>query len=209
MKAVFFIFVVIFSALRSEAQTSLAQVSQYNDYFELSLSGNYRKVFLSQDNTTARAYDENSAYVAAIAYYFREMTALEFSYSEGKNKRYIPSNTITSTTTHRYNLVGADLVFTFGKRTDQWIPYIKAGVAYFDKKSIDYEYVNHTGGSSIPPTTVDLNSTVVPSAGAGLQFRLTQQLAFKVGLEFWTSGPINKKIEDFDWAGRVGISWFL
>lgn len=181
--------------------------AQYNEYFEVGLSGNYRKVYLTELGTTARAYDENSAYTASFAYYFREMTAIEFSYSQGKNTRFIPSSTITSTTTHRYNLVGADLVFTFGKRTDTFIPYIKAGVAYFDKKSIDYEYINN--GIPEVPQTVEIKSTVVPSAGFGMQFRLTQRLSFKAGLEFWTSGAINKDIEDFDWAARMGISWFL
>ena len=181
--------------------------AQYNEYYEVGLSGNYRKVYLTELGTTERAYDENAAYTASFAYYFREMTAIEFSYSQGKNTRYIPSSTITSTTTHRYSLIGADLVFTFGKRTDTFIPYIKAGVAYFDRKSIDYEYINN--GVPEVPQTVEINSTVVPSAGFGMQFRLTQRLSFKAGLEFWTSGAINKDIEDFDWAARMGISWFL
>lgn len=185
--------------------TSWAQ--QYNEYFEIGLSGNYRKAYLTDLTSNERAYDESSAYTASFAYYFREMTALEFSYSQGKNTRYIPSDTITSTTTHRYNLFGTDLVFTFGKRTDQFIPYIKAGVAYFDKKSIDYEYVQN--GISLDPQTVEIRSTVVPSAGVGMQIRITQRLSFKLGVEMWTSGAINKDIEDFDWAARVGISWFL
>lgn len=187
--------------------TPITSWAQYNEYFEIGLSGNYRKVYLTELGSTARAYDENSAYTASFAYYFREMTALEFSYSQGKNTRYIPSSTITSTTTHRYNLFGTDLVFTFGKRTDQFIPYIKAGIAYFDKKSIDYEYINN--GVPEQPQTVEINSTVVPSAGFGMQIRLTQRIAFKAGLEFWTSGAISKSIEDFDWAARMGISWFL
>jgi hypothetical protein len=181
--------------------------TQYNEYYEIGLSGNYRKTYLTELGTTERAYDENAAYTASLAYYFREMTAIEFSYSQGKNTRFIPSSNITSKTTHRYSLFGADLVFTFGKRSDTFIPYIKAGVAYFDKKSIDYEYTNN--GIPEAPQTVEINSTVVPSAGFGMQFRLTQRLSFKAGLEFWTSGAINKDVEDFDWAARMGISWFL
>ncbi len=182
-------------------------LAQYNEYYEVGLSGNYRKVYLTELGTTQRAFDESSAYTASFAYYFREMTAIEFSYSQGKNTRFIPSSTITSTTTHRYSLIGTDLVFTFGKRSDTFIPYIKAGVAYFDRKSIDYEYINN--GVPELPQTVEINSTVVPSAGFGMQFRLTQRLSFKAGLEFWTSGAINKDIKDFDWAARMGISWFL
>lgn len=183
--------------------------AQFRDYFEIGLSGNYRKVYLSEDSSGERAYDENSAYIASVAYYFREMTAIELSYSQGKNKRYIPSNAITSTTTHRYDLMGADLVFTFGKRGEQFIPYIKGGVTYFDRKSIEYLYINNADGSILPSEPVEIKSTLVPSVGAGLQIRITQQLSFKAGIDVWTSGAINKDVEEFDWAARLGVSWFL
>ncbi|MBY0316164.1 MAG: hypothetical protein K2Q26_11625 [Bdellovibrionales bacterium] len=178
------------------------------DYFELSASGNYRKSFLMDSNTEQRAYDEARAFTGAVSYYFREMTALEISYTTGTSERVIPSTSISSKTTHYYDLVGADLVFTFGTRTDTYIPYIKAGIGYFSKKRIDYEYRDQNTNTTTT-ASVNLESSVVPSAGAGIQIRLTERLAFKTGLEVWTSGPIRKKIEDFDWAARVGISWFL
>ncbi|MCC6138611.1 MAG: outer membrane beta-barrel protein [Bdellovibrionaceae bacterium] len=181
----------------------------FNDYVELGLSGNYRKVYLTESGTTDRAFDESSAYIASVAYYFREMTAIEFSYSQGSNTRYIPSSTITSTTNHKYTLYGADLIFTFGTRTDQWIPYVKAGVAYFDRKSIDYQYIDNGTGLPLATDPVELDSTFVPSAGFGLQVRATQSLSFKFGIDVWTSGAVNKDIKDFDWTGRIGISWFL
>ncbi len=181
----------------------------FRDYLELGLSGNYRKTYLTESGTTARAFDESSAYIASFAYYFREMTAVEFSYSQGNNTRYIPSQTITSTTTHKYTLYGADLIFTFGSRGDQWIPYIKGGVAYFDRKSINYSYVDATTGLPIAAEPVELESTFVPSAGLGLQVRITNFLSFKFGIDVWTSGPVKKDLDELDFAGRVGISWFL
>lgn len=180
----------------------------FNNYVELGLSGNYRKVYLTESGTSERAFDESSAYIASFAYYFREMTAIEFSYSQGNNTRFIPSSTITSTTRHKYTLYGADLIFTFGTRADRWIPYIKAGVAYFDRKSIDYQYIQ-SNGIPIPTEPVELDSTFVPSAGFGIQVRATNQLSFKFGIDVWTSGAVNKDLKDFDWTGRVGISWFL
>lgn len=181
----------------------------FNDYFELGLSGNYRKTYLTESGTGARAFDESSAYIASFAYYFREMTAIEFSYSQGNNTRFIPSQTITSTTKHKYTLYGADLIFTFGSRTDQWIPYIKAGVAYFDRKSIDYQYIDTNSGLPADAEKVELDSTFVPSAGIGMQMRLTNYISFKFGIDVWTSGAVKKDVKDFDWAGRVGVSWFL
>lgn len=186
---------------------SAVHAQGFNDYIELGLSGNYRKVYLTEANTSERAFDESAAYIASVAYYFREMTAIEFSYSQGNNTRYIPSPTITSTTTHKYTLYGADLIFTFGTRTDRWIPYIKGGVAYFDRKSIDYLYVQN--GAPLNTEPVELDSTFVPSAGFGLQVRATTHVSFKFGIDIWTSGAVNKDIEDFDWTGRIGISWFL
>lgn len=206
MRILFFLIVM---ASFQVSQAQLPPAAGFNEYFEMGLSGNYRKVYLSEDNSSARAFDESSAYVASAAYYFREMTAVELSYSQGKNTRFIPSPTITSTTTHRYDLVGADLVFTFGKRGDTFIPYVKGGVAYFDRKSIEYVYVDNTSGSVLPSQPVEMDSTVVPSAGFGVQIRVTQRLAFKTGVDVWTSGPINKSVKDFDWAARIGVSWFL
>lgn len=181
----------------------------FADYFELGLAGNYRKVHLSDSTTDQKAYDENYAYVLTGAYYFREMTALEFSYSMGENTRSMPSQTLSSETVHDYSMWGADLVFTFGTRTDQFIPYIKAGLAYFDKKDITYKYTDHTNNNNVIRENVSLKPTVVPSAGFGLQYKVTEQLFFKLGIEMWTSGPVNKSMEDFDWAGRIGISWFI
>lgn len=199
---------LLHAQVRPQLQTQ-APSSSFNDYFEIGLSGNYRKAYLTDATSNQRAFDENSAYIASLAYYFREMTAIEFSYSQGANTRYIPSSTITSTTTHKYTLYGADLIFTFGKRTDQWIPYIKGGIAFFDRKSIDYEYIDTNTGLPLDTEPVALDATVVPSAGFGLQVRATNYLALKFGIDIWTSGAINKNIEDFDWTGRVGISWFL
>lgn len=179
------------------------------DYFEFGLAGNYRKVHLSDSTTSQDAYDENYAYVGTFAYYFREMTALELSYSMGRNTRSAPSDVISSTTVHDYSMYGADLVFTFGKRTDDWIPYVKGGVAYFDKKDITYQYTDHTNANNSFNSVVKLKPTLVPSAGLGMQLKLTSDLFFKFGIEMWTSGPVDKDIKQFDWAGRVGISWFL
>jgi hypothetical protein len=182
---------------------------QAADYFELGLAGNYRKIHLSDSNTSQKAFDENYAYVASAAYYFREMTALEFNYSIGRNTRSIPSSTLSSKTVHDYSMYGVDLVFSFGKRGDQFVPYIKGGLAYFDKKDIKYEYVDHANGGNTFTESVSLKPTVVPSAGLGMQFKISEELYFKTGVEFWTSGPVNKDLGDFDWAGRVGISWFI
>lgn len=176
------------------------------EFVELGLSGNYRKTFLQDSNdSNARATDEMSAYTASIAYYFQEMTAFEVSYTKGESRREIPTSTISSITTHSYDMLGSDLVLTFGTRNDNFIPYIKGGVGYFLKKKIRYQYY----GAATTDQTVQLDPTLVPSLGLGMKSRITERFSIKTGIEMWTSGPIKKKLDQFDWAARIGLSWFL
>lgn len=169
-------------------------------YYELGFSGTYRKLHLPT-NTSQDSFDATTSYTGSLAYYFAEMAAAELSLTQGKSERYIPSATADSRTTYDFNLIGFDLVFTFAERKDPFIPYLKAGVAYFARKEVTYEFAGQ------PTTTVPLPQSFVPSGGFGLKVRLTQALAFKIGLEGWTSGTSNKN--RWDLAGRAGISWFL
>lgn len=183
--------------------------SVYAELVELGLSGNYRRTFLADSDTTQSATDEAQAYTFSIAYYLREMTALEFSFTSGESERSIPSTTISSITKHTYNLLGADLVFTFGKREERFVPYIKAGLGYFINKRITYTYINHTTPSQSEERPVELDPTVVPSVGFGMRTLITKSFAIKAGIEIWTSGPVSKSLDEFDWAARIGLSWFL
>ncbi|MCB0378215.1 MAG: hypothetical protein KDD33_06960 [Bdellovibrionales bacterium] len=177
-------------------------------YYELGLSGNYRKIYLPTSTGEAReSFDETVSYSASIAYYFAEMAALELSYTRGQSERFVPSETADSLTTYFFSLVGMDLIFTFAKRQDPFVPYIKIGGAYFVEKYVDYEFTNHVG-TSPAPQRVKLDPTFVPSLGLGLKLRLTDTMAFKIGAEAWTSDALGRTTR-WDWAGRAGVSWFF
>lgn len=170
-------------------------------YYELGFSGNYRKLYLPS-NTNRESFDTTTSYTASIAYYFAEMAAAELNYTNGQSERFVPNTTADSRTTYNFSLIGLDLIFTFADRKAPFIPYLKAGLAYFAKKEVTYEFTGQ------PTETVPLDPTLVPSLGFGLKFRLTKTLAFKIGLESWTSDSLDKDPK-WDIAGKAGVSWFL
>lgn len=176
-------------------------------YYELGFAGNYRKLYLPSESTR-ESFDSTISYTASFAYYFAEMAAAELNYTKGQSERFVPGQTADSRTTYDFSLVGLDLIFTFAERKDPFIPYLKAGIAYFAEKDVTYDFTDSTTGAPLDSATVPLDRTFVPSLGFGLKIRLTQTLAFKIGMEAWTSDSIDRDPR-WDIAGRAGISWFL
>lgn len=174
-------------------------------YFEIGLSGNYKKIYLPSDSQQ-NASDQSQSMTTSLAYYFYEMAAIEFNYTKGKSRRFVPSSVANVKTTHYFGLVGTDLIFTFAKRKAPFVPYVKIGAGYFIEKEVAYEY-----DDKVNPITVDvvrLEKTLVPSAGAGFRMRLTERMSFKLGLEVWSSDALQNDPQ-LDWAGKAGVSWFL
>jgi hypothetical protein len=181
-------------------------VGAHAGYFELGVSGNYRKLNLPTQSQEP-SYDTTTSFTGSFAYYFAEMAAMELNYTKGQSERFVPGITADSRTTYDFSLVGLDLIFTFAKRKEPFIPYVKLGAAYFAEKDVTYEYTIHSDGST-RSESVELDPTFVPSAGFGLKIRLTRTMALKFGLEAWTSDSLDKDPR-WDVAARAGISWFL
>lgn len=178
----------------------------YAGFFELGVSTTYRKINLPRDGGDD-AFDESYSLTASGAYYFAEMAALELSLTKGKAERFVPSTDSSNVrTTHNYSIAGLDLIFTFAKRSDPFVPYVKVGVAYFIDKYIDYQFTDNVG--NVTPSRVDLDSNFVPSFGFGLRIRLTKSMAFKIGVEAWTSDSLGSNPQ-FDIAGKAGVSWLF
>src|SRR5574338_699245 len=79
-------------------------------FYEISATGNYRKSFLDKDN-----YQESISYTGSVSYYFWEMSALELSYTLGRQIAALktsPTDTKTFLTTD-FEMYGLDLVITF------------------------------------------------------------------------------------------------
>jgi hypothetical protein len=135
------------------------------------------------------------------------MAATELNFTRGLSERFVPSTSTNVKTTHIFSLIGLDLIFSFAKRTENYIPYVKFGLGYFLEKTVTFEFRNNTSGV-IDAETQKLTPTLVPSAGFGIKIRISEELALKLGIEAWTSDGITKK-PDIDWAGKAGISWFF
>ncbi len=175
-------------------------------YFEIGFSGNYRKLYLPSD-TTRESFDSTVSYTGSLAYYFAEMAALELSFTKGQSERFIPSPSADSRTIYDFNLIGLDMVFTLADRKDTFVPYVKAGAAYFAKKDVTYEFTNNSNGT-VESDTVEFPETWVPSLGLGFKVRITEYMSFRLGMETWTSDSLDKDPR-WDIAGRAGISYFL
>lgn len=172
---------------------------------ELGLSGNYRKINLPTASGEG-AFDQTQSYTGSVAYYFYEMAAIELNYTRGESVRFVPSDVANVRTTHFFSLIGTDLIFTFAKRKDRLVPFLKLGVGYFLEKEVSYEYDDGVGSPLVD--VVRLENTLVPSFGGGMRLRLTDRLSMKLGLELWTSDALAKRPQ-LDWAGKAGISLFL
>ena len=176
-------------------------------YYELGFSGSYRKLNLPSEGEQ-ESFDSTVSYTASLAYYFAEMAATEINYTKGQSERFVAGQTADSRTTYDFSLIGFDLILTFAKRQDPFVPYLKAGVAYFYEKQVTYDFLDGTTGAPLDSNTIPLDRTFVPSVGFGLKIRFTRTMSFKVGVESWTAESLNSDPQ-WDVAGRAGISWFL
>ena len=179
----------------------------FSGYYEIGFSGSYRKLHLPNSQTDEQSFDATTSYSGSFAYYFAEMTAAQINFTKGQSERFVPGVTVDSRTLYDFSLIGLDLIFTFAERKDPFIPYLKAGVAYFAEKNVTFEYTDQLNNVAVQTQSID--PTFVPSLGLGIKFRLTNTMAVKLGIEAWTSDSINAENVEWDFVGRAGISWFL
>lgn len=171
--------------------------------FELGVSASYKKSFLDTE-----AFDETESYTGSLTYYFGSQSALEFSFTSGKSLRFVPSDSENLKTTYKYTVMGMDLVLTFADRKDPFIPYIKFGAAYFYEKSLTYDFEDKNG-TTFDREKISLDETIVPSAGLGVKFRVTDSFLIKLGFEGWVSRPLDEEPLRIDYYLRAGLSWFI
>lgn len=172
-------------------------------FFEVGLSGSYRR-----SNIDRNAYDEFRSLTASLSYYLDESSALELSYTDGRNLRVtgegLPVGNVTDLT---YKMIGLDLVLTMGDRQSTVRPYLKVGGVYIAEKQIIEVPRDQTG--VYPRAPIRDEPALVPSAGAGFRLALSQTMSLKIGAEAWASRPLNVEPVTIDYAGRAGLSWMF
>ncbi len=166
--------------------------------FEVSASANYRR---SQINTLN--FQESRSVTASVSYYFLEMSALEFSYTQGAStlRAQATEADLWVEYVNKFTLYGTDLVLTFAEKTSMIQPFVKIGAAHIVK---DLVVKSETGGTTRTPS----DPQTVPSAGVGFKIKITKTFSIKVGLDGWLTnqGETDEKI---DYAGRAGVSWLF
>lgn len=179
-------------------------------FTELGASINYRRTSIDSSN-----YSESTSYTGSISYYFWERSALEFSYTSGIGKLSSKATGVSELAQiqiAQFSMTSIDLVLSLSGREDPIQPYVKFGGGYVDKKIFKE---NDIEGRRL----IQKQSGVVPSAGAGIKFSLTQSLSLKLGIDAWTTpldessknsdGTGEKRKVQIDYAGRVGLSWLF
>lgn len=168
-------------------------------YIEIGASGNYRISKIDDDNQ-----QELISYTGSFSYYFWELSAVELSYTQGKQEvtAKFPGDTNRIVQTTMFEMMGADLVLTLADKESFLQPYIKGGAARIKKKII--RVVEGAGGGT---DEIELDPSVVPSAGIGFKLKFTKTLSLKVGVDAWKSS--SSDTDTIDYAGRAGISWMF
>lgn len=176
---------------------------------ELSAGGNYRR-----SNIDVDSFDESTSVTASISYFLGEMSAIELSYTDGKNRRIIgEGSTSERRSLMSFKTSGLDFVYTFGGRESAFSPYVKLGALYILEKKITDQFRDSSGWYD--PSEAEEDRGVVPSAGVGLKLGLTQSVSLKFGVDAWASSPIGAKdrvtgetkVIKTDMAARASLSF--
>jgi hypothetical protein len=163
-------------------------------FVEIGASGQYRSSYVNEFN-----YSRTQALTASLAYYFWEMSAIEFSYTNGVNQTFGKTandeNFIATTT---FELAGADLILSLAGRQAPFRPYFKVGASY-QRKKITFEQ------TYFPTYTREIYGWA-PTVGAGFKLMVTQSLSLKIGCDAWASPEETNR---FDFAASAGFSWLF
>jgi outer membrane protein W len=166
----------------------------YAGYVEFSATGSYRS-----NTVNEYTYQRTQSLTTSLAYYFWEMSAIEFSYTDALSRSFgrTPISGQDYVETSRVKLLGADFVLSFAGRQAVFRPYIKVGGADQTKTWI-YE-------EGLVNTRVDSQGMSL-TGGFGFRYLLSEHFAIKAGVDAWTN-PLSDPNRIIDYAANAGISW--
>lgn len=154
-------------------------------------------------NFDANNYTESESITGELSFYFWERLALEFSYTDatGLLKQKAASDSSGRTTQQKTQILGSDLIVMFADKKAFFQPFLKGGFAQM-KRSQEIKIEGFDSQS------LDPESAIVPSYGAGLKFLLTSSMSIKASYNIWRT-PIGGDTFTNDSALRAGISWIF
>lgn len=175
---------------------SLVSLNSYALVTELGVTYGHKKTTLDTSN-----YFENESTTGSVSFYVADRIALELSYTTATGVQQQTVGTDKQTVVQTTQATGADLIFIFSPNKSLFQPYIKGGAAQIKK----YQTVKV---NSLNSYTVEPETSVSPSYGAGLKITLTEALGIKISYDVWRT-PIGGGTFTDDSNVRAGITWML
>lgn len=163
---------------------------------ELGVSYGHKKTTLDASN-----YFENESTTGSISFYVADRIALELSYTTATGVQQQTVGSDQQLVVQTTQVSGGDLIFIFAPNKSLFQPYIKGGAAQI--KKFQTVKVN-----SLNTYTVEPETSVSPSYGAGLKISLTDALGIKISYDVWRT-PIGGGTYTDDSNIRAGITWML
>ena len=166
--------------------------------FELGVSYARKKNSFDRDN-----YFDTESATGSMSMYFSEMLGLEMSYTEAKATRYekIPNGN-ESEIFQKTQVLGADLILVLAPRKSMFQPYVKGGAAQLQRSQVTHNITLNKVDK------LDIETSVVPSYGAGLKIKLTEGLSMRLSYDVWRT-PVGGGVITDDSKLRAGLSWML
>ncbi len=176
-----------------------ASAPAYSGVMELGASYSIRQSTIDEDN-----YTKNESWTGSFAWYFLEMSAIEFSYTKGLATQSLKATADPAPLVYfaEVEMYGADLVVTLAKKGSFLQPFVRGGAVQI-KKQIYRKDIN--GQIDKYGDRID---SVVPSYGAGIKIMLTETFSIKGSYDRWRSGSKDDK-DTWDDAIKAGVSWYF
>lgn len=147
-------------------------------------------------------YLESESTTASVSLYFWERIALELSYTQAYAVQQQKAGSNNAQTVYQNAVImGSDLIFMLADRTAVFQPYLKGGAAQVTKSQ--KIVIENLGSYTLEPDTA-----VAPSYGAGLKIMLTQQFSIKMSYDIWKS-PLGNGVFTDDTSLRTGVTWLF
>ena len=164
---------------------------------EVSYTYSTRNSFIDDDN-----FQKSYSHTGSFAWYFLEMSAIEFSYTKGESEiSGKPSDETTPIVfLTQFEMYDTSLILTFAGKNSFFQPYIKGGAAWIDK--VIYRTDSTVANKKVSETD---RTDAVPSWGVGFKLFVTKNMSLKASYDTWKAGESGSD-ERWDDAVRAGLS---
>jgi len=170
----------------------------YAGLMEVSASYSIRQSNIDENN-----YTKNESWSGSFAWYFLELSAIEFSYTKGLSTQSLKSATDpVQIYFAQFEMFGADLIVTMAKKESFFQPFVRAGAAKLQK-----EFYRKAADGTITKYGEPVDE-IVPSYGVGFKIFLTKAFSIKTSYDRWRSGAKDDE-EIWDEAIKAGVSWYF